>query len=213
MNKKHFFVVDFETGGLDPSLHDPVQVAVMVLDSSTLLPLAQFSTYIQPEAERVTQDAFVVNKLSLDLLQDAPGKEEAFKALVEFLKPYGQGFFVAHNAKFDYDFFKAWARTSAPVGFDTDQQFDRRILCTAQMALQKLVLQERRVSSVRLGGLTEYFGIKHNAHDALGDVLATAELLKICLSYPLHKKIVRGIRAAIKDRSLAPFMQSVRSVF
>lgn len=213
MNRRPFFVIDFETGGLDAQQHDPVQVAVQVLDGLTLQPVDHFVSYIRPDPSRISPEALKINNLNLEFLAEAPSSEDAFAALLRFLEPFGQGVFVAHNVKFDHDFFQAWAKKSAPPGFKFSKFFDYHLLCTAQMAFQKLVLQDQLVEKVKLTEITAFFKIPHNAHDALGDVVVTAEVFRRCFAQSFWRRLGRGFRLAFRTRSLRALQESIRAAY
>lgn len=212
-NKRYFFVIDFETGGLDPQKHDPVQVAVQVLDPQTLRPVSSFVSYIKPDPSRVSPEALAIHGISLETLADAPEPCDVFEALVEFLRPYQQGLFVAHNAKFDYEFMTFWAAKCSPEGFKMSHLFDYRLICTAQLAFQQLVLREQVTPRVKLTELAEHFNLEHNAHDALGDVVVTAEILRICLKSSLWFKLQRGLKLVVREKRLSAFLESVQSLY
>ena len=213
-NKRYFFVVDFETGGLDPQKHDPVQIAVQVLDPKTLKPVSSFVSYMKASPERVSPEALAIHGISLDTLAEAPEPEVVFEAMVEFLRPYQQGLFVAHNAKFDYDFMVAWAAKCAFEGFRLNQVFDYRLICTAQLAFEKWVLHDQTMQRVKLEDITKALKITHaKAHDALSDVEATGEVLRRALRKSFTFRLIRGLRQSVQLRRLSAVLDSLRSVY
>lgn len=213
MNNRHFFVFDFETGGLDPILFDPVQVAVQVLDAKTLEVKTSFVSYIKPDPSRVSDAALKINNLTLEMLANAPSKVEVLDVLLNTLKPFGQGLFVAHNAKFDYDFLKEWARQVDP-SINIDHYVDYRLICTAQLAFEKWVLHDQVMKRVKLEEITRALKIPHtNAHDALSDVVAAGEVLRRTLRKPLMFKVARGLRQVVRSKKLTAFRDSIRSLY
>lgn len=213
MNNRHFFVFDFETGGLDPTSHDPVQVAVQVLDAKTLEVKTSFVSYIKPDPSRVSDAALKINNLTLEMLESAPSKAEVLDVLLNTLKPFGQGLFVAHNAKFDYDFLKEWARQVDP-SINIDHYVDYRLICTAQLAFEKWVLHDQVMKRVKLEEITKALNIPHtNAHDALSDVVAAGEVLRRTLRKPLMFKVARGLRQVVRSKKLTAFRDSIRSLY
>lgn len=212
MNDRNFFVFDFETGGLDARAHDPVQIAVQVLDAQNLKPLASFISYIKPDPSRITEAALQVNNLTLEGLQEAPGPSEVVSNLINFLEPFGRGLFVAHNAKFDYDFLNALVERHGS-GVSVSKLVDHRILCTIQMTFQKFVLAEQRLTKISLSQLSEHFKIPHNPHEAFSDVLVAAELLRLCLRRPFWFRLARGIRLAFRNRDIGQVARSLKQIF
>jgi len=210
MSNLPFFVIDFETGGLDPRQHDPVQVAVQVLDPNTLQPLAEFSSYMKPDPARVSPEALAVNNLTLEQLADSPSPSEVLHDFVSFLEPFGKGLFVAHNAKFDYDFLQSWAERNGSGKVKLYKLFDHRIICTVQLAFTKFVLMEQSMTNVKLTDLTQKFNIKHNAHEAMSDVQAAAEVLRMCLKSSFTHKLVRGVKSAISERKINRLFESLK---
>lgn len=209
MLNSNFFVVDFETGGLDPRKHDPVQVAVQVLDKDTLKTIGSFSTYIKPDPSRVSEDALKINNLSLEFLSDAPSKDQALFDLVSFLKPFGRGVFVAHNAKFDYDFLSHWVESCDVQDVKLHKIIDHRLICTVQLAFEKYLLKGGDVDNVKLTTLTEFLKINHNAHEASSDVDATAEVFRRCMKSSVVTKFIRGFKSALRTKEIKALFHSL----
>lgn len=68
MDAKYWVVTDLETGGLDPSRHDIVQIARVVVDSQNgvIVPGSAMKTYVRPELgwENSSQEALNVHRIS-----------------------------------------------------------------------------------------------------------------------------------------------------
>jgi len=209
-----FAVVDFETGGLDPDLHDSVQIAVQVLDPRTLDVVGTFVSYIKPDPNRVSLEALNINNLSLEELENAPSPEQVVQDLVEFLKPHGRCVFVAHNAKFDFDFLSDLIKRHGKGVTTVSKLFDHRLICTVQMAFQRFILDEQTLKSVKLVEVSKHLQLPHeDAHDALGDVRVTAELFRYCLRKSTWFKAVRGFKIAIRERSLRALVSSLQLAY
>lgn len=117
--------------------------------------------------------------------------EEDFKKEPRFRR---RVILVAHNDKFDIGFLKSVARRYLKPGI-YDQIIDYHSICTFGLSYSKKVLIEKTMvdkewgtpamlgrPSVPLKGslvnMAKFYGIPHDAHQAMGDVEATAELLR-----------------------------------
>jgi DNA polymerase-3 subunit epsilon len=99
------------------------------------------------------------------MVQDAPTFGEVADQVVSAL---AGRIFVAHNARFDWNFVSAEVRRARDLALDGPR------LCTVRLA-RRLV---RGVRSCGLDNLTQHFGFENQArHRAAGDALVTADLL------------------------------------
>ena len=158
-----YAVIDLETTGGKPSFHKITEVAVVIHDGSKVLD--SFSTLINPE-QRIPYFITQLTGITENMVASAPRFCEVAKKIVEMTE--GK-IFVAHNARFDYSFLK---REFADLGYT----FTRKTLCTVRAARKILP----GLPTYRLGALTKELGIEHGqAHRAMGDAMATAELLSL----------------------------------
>lgn len=178
-------VLDCETGGLDYTKHALIQVAILIPDKD-----AHINLHIRPfRGAKFSVEASKVNGFTKeDVLNDKTrlNEGEAAIKLERFIKKHfgsNKAKIIAHNSQFDYEFVRAWLdRTKKIVKFS--DLFEKNWSCT-----QKLFTELRdegliNCPSVRLIDLSKYFGISlENAHDALADITATAELHKIYLDF------------------------------
>ena len=153
-----YMVIDIETTGLSKYYHKITEIAAVLVNNGKIK--KQFQTLVNPE---VHIPSFITRLTGIDddLVEDAPLIHEA---MPDFLKFLGNRIFVAHNATFDYGF----------LNHSAENEIENSRLCTRKLA-NRLVPD---LHSKKLGILCEHFGIKNNqAHRAMGDALATAELL------------------------------------
>ncbi|MEY3618542.1 MAG: hypothetical protein RL726_1240 [Actinomycetota bacterium] len=160
-----YAVVDLETTGLRPS-DTILQMAVIVTDPSGRT-TRNWSTHVRPP-HVLTADLGPrhIHGIGRRHVLFAPGLRRAMSTLAELT---ARRIVVAHNAPFDTRFL----RTAADrVGITLDWI---GVLCTLDLSRR---LDPQRQRNHRLGSLCEDYGIRlDQAHDALHDARATAELL------------------------------------
>lgn len=106
-----------------------------------------------------------IHGITRPMLRDAPRMNSALDELAVRLD---QGIFTAHNASFDAGFITRAARRRP--GYEIGAR-----LCTLRMSRR---LDPDRTQSHRLGDVAERYGVELiNAHNALADAEATAEVL------------------------------------
>ncbi len=124
---------------------------------------------VDPEAARV--NGYSVEKWAAEAV-------ELDQAMYKLLSMARNSALVAHNAPFDWGFLQvAMARRGQRWPGDYHR------ICT--VALATPLLKAGLIDNLKLGTLTQYFGIQHNnAHSALGDVHACREVyLKLMERY------------------------------
>jgi DNA polymerase-3 subunit epsilon len=106
-----------------------------------------------------------ITNITNDMVREAP----AFHQLADqVLAALAGRIFVAHNARFDWNFVTAELQRSRDLILDGPR------LCTVRLA-RRLV---RGIRSCGLDSLTRWFGFENRSrHRAAGDALVTAELL------------------------------------
>jgi DNA polymerase-3 subunit epsilon len=165
---------DFETTGLDPAQHDPIQIAAVALDGATLTEQGRYSATMRPlRPENATQKAMETHGLTLDYLatQDSPHDTSRAFASWVFGVSLDRPIPCAYNLPFDERFMAAWC--PALARFWSYRKLDVMALAIAHLWLPG------KIPDVKLGTVTAHLGIPHQAHDALGDVLASAEVLRM----------------------------------
>lgn len=157
------FFFDCETGGLDPSTVDMIEVACVVTDPSGQNVLEEYEAKVFPKRP-VDPGAARVNGYTAE--KWATSAVELDHAMVKMLELARDSIFVAHNAPFDWGFFgSAMARRGQRWPGDYHR------ICTVAMAMP--LLKFNIVPNVKLESLTAHFGVTHeNAHTALGDARA-----------------------------------------
>lgn len=161
-----YAVIDVETTGGNAHSGRITEVGVYVVDGENIVD--SFESLVNPEC-RVQPFVVRLTGISDEMLADAPKFYQIARKLVEITEGCT---FVAHNAAFDYSFFR---QEFANLGY----QYKRPVLCTVKLA-QKVM---PGMPSYSLGKLCASLGIPiAQRHRAGGDALATVQLLQKLLA-------------------------------
>jgi len=191
LNGSIMCAIDFETTGLDPFYHDPIQFAAVPLDGN-LQPMegvTPFNRFIQPKnPDRATKDAMRVHGFSLDwLMANALPQKEVEDLFLEWFEKFDLPKSMvlcplAHNYSFENGFLKAW------IGHElTHRIFHAHARDAMSYALainDRAFYAGERIpfKRVRLRDLCEHFHITNpTAHDALQDCYTEAEVYRALL--------------------------------
>jgi DNA polymerase III subunit epsilon len=158
-----FAVVDVETTGMRAGFGDRItEIAVAVVHGGRREIV--FESLVNPERP-IPRGICAITNITDEMVRHAP----RFSDLAErILATLSGRVFVAHNARFDWNFVCAELRRSRDLTLDGTR------LCTVRLA-RRLV---RGVRSCGLDNLCRFFGFHNGArHRAAGDALVTAELL------------------------------------
>lgn len=162
-----YAVFDCETTGVDPGKDEIVSLAVALLDREGV-ELERFSSLVRPPCP-IPAGASAVHGIHDADVIDAPTFGELAVYLLDLL---GDRVFAAHNANFDLPMVQH-AFASAGLEYHPAE-----IACT----LEAFRLLEPRAESHRLEEICRRHGIRlDDAHEALGDVVAAAALLRVVL--------------------------------
>ena len=192
---ERYAVIDVETTGLSPKTERLTEIAIIILEEGKII--EEYSTLINPEKKvpyRITQ----LTGINTQMVQDAPHFYEIAKKVVEITEGCT---FVAHNASFDYRFIQA---EFARYGFE----YQRKMLDTVKLSRKLLP----GFKSYSLGKLTAQLGIQiKDRHRALGDALATVELLQRLLKIDpdLAQLNLRGLNSRLKREILDALPQEI----
>ena len=158
-----FAVVDVETTGMRAGYGDRItEIAVAVVHGGRREVV--FDSLVNPERP-IPRTVCAITNITDEMVRHAPRFAELAERLLAVL---AGRVFVAHNARFDWNFLSAELRRSRDLTLDGTR------LCTVRLA-RRLV---RGVRSCGLDNLCRFFGFHNKArHRAGGDALVTAELL------------------------------------
>jgi DNA polymerase III subunit epsilon len=163
-----FAVVDVETTGMRVIGGDRItEIAVVVVHGERREIV--FESLVNPERP-IPRGICSLTHITNDMVRSAPRFSEVAEGLLAVL---AGRVFVAHNARFDWNF------VSAEMQRARDLQLAGSRLCTVRLA-RRLV---KGVRSCGLDNLCRFFGLWNAArHRAGGDALVTAELLNRLLA-------------------------------
>jgi DNA polymerase III epsilon subunit-like protein len=187
--------IDLETTGLEAGFHEPIQIAIVPLDSD-LCPIESirpFYTLIKPDyPERQEAQAGHVHGLSIEeLMLHAPDSGKVQDRLVEWWEALELPFKkmlvpLAHNWAFEYSFLHAWLGRRLMNKLFHGHARDAMLYALSlndKAAFQGLPVPFPRVG---LGTICKKFKIiNENPHDALSDAKAEAECYKAMLQMDL----------------------------
>ncbi len=164
--KGTFVVFDLETTGTNPTEDRIVEIGAVKMVDGVIT--ETFSTLINPEIP-IPEDASRVNGIYDKDVANAPVLEDVIGDFYKFCYKLP---LVGHNVSFDVGFISFWGKKLL-YDFDNDN------ICTLKMAKQIF----KRNNHNTLGDLCKQLDIDlTNAHRALFDTIATAELYKkLCL--------------------------------
>jgi DNA polymerase-3 subunit epsilon len=158
-----FAVVDVETTGVRSRTGDRITEIAIVTVSNGVVKLA-FDSLVNPE-RYIPPPITAVTGITNEMVMRAPTFAEVSDAVLAALS--GR-IFVAHNARFDWNFIDTELRRARDLVLSGPR------LCTVRLA-RRLVMG---VTSCGLDSLTHFFGWENQArHRAAGDALVTAQLL------------------------------------
>lgn len=173
---RDLLILDVETTGPDPLIHEAVSIGAVLLDKSTLEARAQLQTLIRPEHFNLAEPAaLAIHGISWDRLQSAPAADVVAR---EYVQRFGLaytlgGWNVGFDAQFVAQIFKN-AGMSAEFRLLDYHRFD--LWSVMQFAWICGVLEKQPES---LSTVCEMFGLARPAkHDALEDALISAEVLR-----------------------------------
>jgi DNA polymerase-3 subunit epsilon len=163
-----FAVVDVETTGMRAFGSDRItEIAVVVVCGGRREVV--FESLVNP-GRSIPPAIRAITNISDEMVRSAPSFEEVCDRVVEVL---AGRVFVAHNARFDWNFVTAEVRRARDLALDGPR------LCTVRLA-RRLV---QGIVSCGLDSLTHWFGFSNGSrHRAAGDALVTAELLQRLLA-------------------------------
>lgn len=181
----NLFFFDSETGTLDPSTGDMLEVGVILTDPKGKI-LEEYCAKVFPE-KPVDPKAAAVNGYS-----EEKWAVEAIPldhAMIKMMSMARNAVFVSHNNVFDWGFF------SVAMGRRM-MRYPGPYHKVDTVALSLPLLLSGKVPNIKLATLTEYFGIAHeNAHTALADVRAC---------YHLYMKLMDLYGPAIQQLPVHP---------
>ena len=173
------FVIDTETGGVDPAKFSLLTFAGAVWDGERILDTIEFS--VREPRVRTEPEAMLINRIDLkEHKKHAITPRIAIQLLSNFLDRHFSNTLVpiaGHNVSFDVSFLKRLYRIA---GEEYPSRFSRRHIDTASILAFLDLCGLISLAKPSLDNALRVFNITYETqsrHTALGDVLVTCELL------------------------------------
>ncbi|WP_342513136.1 exonuclease domain-containing protein [Sporosarcina sp. FSL K6-1522] len=160
-----YVVLDFETTGFRAGADQIIQIGAIKYVKHEQTDI--LSTFINPH-RYIPLSVTQLTGISNEMVQAAPTIDEKIEELLAFI---GDLPVIAHNASFDMGFLYALERIK---GVHIPE-----LIVIDTMKLARKVITE--TPNHKLVTLTNYLQLEHDAHDAIGDCLVTAEIYQYCM--------------------------------
>lgn len=188
MIKSDYVVFDCETGGLDETQNPITQFACVVLDGTTLKEKDRWETYVKPYSGlTIEQQAIDHTMVTWSDVRSGVTLETFVSTMIKFfeshraktkIKDMGRLIAVGHNVTFDLRFLNA-ALACADIDEDIYHWLQPNFIDTYALGKITWGVGKERDEKLSLTACCSYAGIKlTDAHGAMNDVVATAELFR-----------------------------------
>jgi len=176
------FFFDVETTGLDPKLHDIVQISGLIEYRGQVV--KEFDLKCQPiNWDSISQEALDITCLTLDDLKGFPDHNESYQKLIKIMDSVVDKYdktdkmiIAGYNVDFDItmlqSFFEKHGNKYMYSYFNSHRMDVYRVL-NAFWGYNDML---RTFPDLKLETVARQFGIKHEAHDALSDIRVTRRL-------------------------------------
>lgn len=183
---------DVETGGFYPTQNLLTQIGLIAINPEGK-ELLRFQAYIKPYDKNLTltKSASDLTGITLEKLErEGRDLKEVLTEVASILKSLKVSYYmptvVGHNVNFDMMFLEYVFNLCFAKNDETDQcalyNYIQKVpLDTIELARRKW--RNNELGDFKLGTCAQYIGVENRAaHDAMGDVEVTVDLLKYLLS-------------------------------
>ena len=161
LEKQHYSILDIETTGLEPSLYEIIEIAVLRVENNDIKDI--FNTLIFPSKE-ITPEIERLTGISNQMVAGYPTIE---KVLPRFLDFIGDSILIAHNTDFDIAFLKTHIKRHL------DRNLENPSICTVRVSQKFLPGLSRH----KLHSVAEYYKVPTPLlHRALADAEITYQI-------------------------------------
>jgi len=162
--------IDVETTGLNPILHEIIEIAILPERGGELL--EPFVAQVRPErVKQINPSALEVNGFTQEEIMGFPSRNNAYSRMIPYLREVERHpidmVLAGHNLAFDVAFLQRfyWDCALDHFSLATARRWDTYSVASA-LQLAGLPMPDR----LSLGALAEHFGVKQErAHRALDD--------------------------------------------
>ena len=159
---QNFISIDLETTGLNPKRDRIIEIGAVKVRNGHVTDT--FQQLIDPK-QQLEERVEILTGITSKELEGHSTIQQILPQLQEFL---GDDVLLGHRVLFDYSFLKR-------AFINEKISFERKGIDTLKLARQFVTECE----SKKLESLCKHYEIKHQAHRALGDAMATVELYQI----------------------------------
>jgi DNA polymerase-3 subunit epsilon len=176
---------DTETTGLDPVQNDIIQLAGMVEINGEIK--EEFNLFSQPFSyENVAQEALDIHGISIDTIKQFPAPDYLRIRLIKILgkhvdryNPMDKFYPAGQNIQFDLHFLEENFKKNNDIYFGS--WFWRYCLDLYSLSTILRYKGILKTENLKLETLAKHFGVELKAHDAMSDIRATREIIRIIL--------------------------------
>ena len=185
MIKSNYIVFDCETGGLDETKNPITQYAAVILDGKTLKEIDRFETFVKPYGDLIIEKQAIEHTMvTMSDVNSGMKLKDFISAVTTWweghrtktkVKEMGRLIPVGHNVTFDLRFLNY--ALSLEGKLTTEEWMYPNLIDT--FSLGKMTWGITGEEKLNLGACCERAKIKlTDAHGAMNDVVATAELFR-----------------------------------
>lgn len=186
-----FICIDLETTGLNPKRDRIIEIGAVKVRNGQIVDT--FQQLIDPK-QQLEERVETLTGISSKELEGQPTIQEVIPTLKEFLS---EDVLLGHRVLFDYSFLKrAFINEKMP--------FERKGIDTLKLARQFVTDCE----SKKLESLCKHYEIKHQAHRALGDAMATVELYQKLVENYYNKEVFAPKPLEFKVKKESPITKA-----
>lgn len=186
-----YWALDLETGGLDAARDPIIAIGMVPVRAGTIRLREAYRTLARPvEGSRIDPGSISAHQLVWSEVQQAPTLAEILPEVDRRLR---EGVLLVHHRAIDVDFLR---RDFDRVGLPWPSP---RVVDTRRLLLRNAQLSDPRVShdqvALNLSLARARYGLPdYQAHDALSDAIATAELF-LAVRMAIGARTLRDLRA------------------
>ena len=183
-----YLVLDAEFSGQYPGIHGIIEIAFAVLDSKMNV-IDTFVTDVKPPENTVfDQESVAISGITMERVMAGMNYPDLCQAIIDFLKLHFNGLPIVVGQFYPADFgyinhlfgYCGYGRELYTKFFGNDY-IDTKVIVNAANAKANMLNKNIPfpiTSLSKKGGLSEKLGVsEYQAHTALGDVMATREVL------------------------------------
>ncbi len=177
--------IDVETCGLDAKKNGVIQIAgqISFLDDK-IEDKESFNYKLRPFPDDIVEDkALEVNGVTKEQIENYPQPQDIYREFVKLLSAFcdkynrqDKLFFVGYNARFDYDFMRAWFEKNGDQYFGSFFFFPP--MDVMNIAIFKMIEQRHLLPNFKLETVANHLKVtaEGDFHDAMKDIIVTKEI-------------------------------------